>query len=86
MSNLSNDLESFARAWLAKRRKSNLRTEPFCAEEITQAAIDARCAPQDLRHVGGTYARLAREGLMQRSQTAFKRKWGNHTLTLGWTV
>jgi len=81
------DMETFTRSWLAARRRSKaLRFKPFCAEEITKAAIDAGVAPADLRHVGGMYSRLAAEGLMRRSRKAFRRAWGNGTLTLGWEV
>ena len=80
------DMETFAREWIAKRRRSAKRHTPFCAEEITQAAISEGVAPADLRHVGGLYARLAHEGLMRRSRKAFRRAWGNGTLTLGWEV
>jgi hypothetical protein len=81
------DMETFARQWLDARRRSKLlRAKPFSAEEITKAAIDAGVAPADLRQVGGMYQRLAAEGLMRRSQQAFRRAWGNGTLALGWEV
>jgi hypothetical protein len=79
-------LSPAARGFERQRRTDALRFKPFCAEEITKAAIDAGVAPADLRQVGGMYQRLAAEGLMRRSQQAFRRAWGNGTLALGWEV
>ena len=60
--------------------------KPFCAEEVTLAAIKDGVAPPDLRQWGKVFSQAARDGAIRRSGVVFKRSMGNGTLTLGWVA
>lgn len=57
--------------------------QPFCAESVTLAAINAGIAPPDLRHWGKIFVQAARDGYISRCDVPFRRVLGNGTLTLG---
>lgn len=64
----------------AKRSKG----QPFSAEMVTLAALDAGLSPVDLRAWGTVFAQAARDGFIRRSDVLFQRAMGNGTLAPGW--
>ncbi len=58
--------------------------QPFSAEDVTIAAIDAGLAPQDLRAMGKVFRQAAREGYIRRSEVLYRRSFGNGSLAPGW--
>ncbi len=59
-------------------------TRPFCAEEVTLAAINKGIAPADLRSWGSIFTQAARDGYFRRSNQLFTRTMGNGTKAPGW--
>jgi hypothetical protein len=60
------------------------KSQPWCAEDFTNYALQKGVVPQDLRHMGRVIQIAAKEGLIRRSSQAFARSMGNGSLTLGW--
>lgn len=57
---------------------------PFCAEDVTLAALDCGLAPVDLRRWGSIFSQAARDGFIRRSEVLFSRSRGNGSLAPGW--
>lgn len=57
---------------------------PFCAEDVTLAALDCGLAPVDLRRWGSIFSQAARDGFIRRSEVLFPRSRGNGSLAPGW--
>lgn len=57
---------------------------PFNPEDFTDAAEGAGLAPHDSRAFGAIFSRAAREGLIRRSTTLFRRRKGHGSPTMGW--
>jgi hypothetical protein len=57
---------------------------PFCAEEVTLAALDAGLAPVSLRSWGRVFVLAKKAGHIRRSDVCFRRSMGNGTLVPGW--
>ena len=61
------------------------RGQPFSAEQVTLAAMDAGIAPvTDLRAWGAIFTQAARDGHIRRSDVLFSRSLGNGSLSPGW--
>lgn len=58
--------------------------KPFCAEDVTVAAVAEGIAPPDLRAFGKVFSQAARDGYIRRSTVLFRRSMGNGSLTPGW--
>ena len=59
--------------------------QPFSAEQVTLAAMDAGIAPvTDLRAWGAVFQQAARDGYIRRSEALFPRSLGNGSLSPGW--
>ena len=62
------------------------RGQPFSAEQVTLAAMDAGIAPPDLRAWGSIFTQAARDGHIRRSDMLFSRSLGNGSLSPGWVT
>ena len=63
------------------------RGQPFCAEDVTVAALEAGIAPlSDLRQWGSIFSQASRDGYIRRSDVLFKRSMGNGSLAPGWVA
>ena len=61
--------------------------QPFSAEQVTLAAMDAGIAPvTDLRAWGAVFQQAARDGHIRRSEVLFARSLGNGSLSPGWVT
>jgi hypothetical protein len=58
--------------------------QPFSAEDVTLAALEAGLAPQDLRAWGSLFHQAAKDGYIRRSDVLFRRSMGNSSLAPGW--
>jgi hypothetical protein len=58
--------------------------QPFCAEDVTLAALDAGLAPKELRAWGAVFQQAAKDGYIRRSEVLFRRSMGNSSLAPGW--
>lgn len=60
--------------------------QPFSAEEVTLAALDAGIAPMELRQWGVIFQQAAKDGYIRRSDVLFRRAMGNGSLAPGWVA
>lgn len=61
------------------------RGESFSSEQVTLSAKSAGIIYADARSWGSVFTLAAREGVIRRSDVAYRRQFGNGSLGLGWT-
>lgn len=60
------------------------RGESFSSEQVTISAKAAGIIYADARRWGSVFTQAAREGVIRRSDVAYRRQFGNGSLGLGW--
>lgn len=60
------------------------RDGPFSGEDVTDAAAEEGVATADARAWGAIFQRAARNGVIRRSATLFKRRYGHGSAAPGW--
>ncbi|MDE2103904.1 MAG: hypothetical protein KGL39_42100 [Patescibacteria group bacterium] len=60
------------------------RDGPFSGEDVTDAAAEEGVTTADARAWGAIFQRAARNGVIRRSSTLFKRRYGHGSAAPGW--
>ncbi len=75
-----------SRALAFLREFARWRTQPFSAEDVTDAAAEAGIHAGEQRAWGAIFQRAARAGVIRRSSALFPRRYGHGTESRGWEL